>query len=59
MAKMHDLDWLFAIGVLFFLLSAWGIGANVCLPSSDSVMNGTDWHRMLPTLMPRPLVPSL
>ncbi|KAK3181890.1 hypothetical protein K4F52_006793 [Lecanicillium sp. MT-2017a] len=25
---MHDLDWLFALGVLFFLLSAWGIGAN-------------------------------
>jgi phosphate/sulfate permease len=25
---MHDLDWLFAVGVLFFLLSAWGIGAN-------------------------------
>ncbi|KAJ3474525.1 hypothetical protein NLG97_g9807 [Lecanicillium saksenae] len=25
---MHHLDWLFAIGVLFFLLSAWGIGAN-------------------------------
>lgn len=23
---MHNLDWLFAIGVLFFLLSAWGIG---------------------------------
>lgn len=23
---MHELDWLFAIGVLFFLLSAWGIG---------------------------------
>lgn len=23
---MHGLDWLFAIGVLFFLLSAWGIG---------------------------------
>lgn len=28
MAKMHDLDWLFAIGVLFFCLSIWGIGAN-------------------------------
>lgn len=25
---MHELDWLFAIGVIFFLLSAWGIGAN-------------------------------
>ena len=25
---MHGLDWLFAIGTLFFLLSAWGIGAN-------------------------------
>ncbi|KAI8719942.1 Phosphate transporter [Fusarium sp. LHS14.1] len=25
---MHDLDWLFAIGVLFFLLSAWSLGAN-------------------------------
>ena len=23
---MHSLDWLFAIGVLFFLLSAWAIG---------------------------------
>jgi hypothetical protein len=29
MAKMHQLDWLFAIGVIFFLLSVWGIGANV------------------------------
>jgi len=28
MAKMHDLDWLFAIGVIFFLLSVFGIGAN-------------------------------
>ncbi|KAF2458833.1 phosphate transporter [Lineolata rhizophorae] len=28
MAVMHDLDWLFAIGVLFFCLSIWGIGAN-------------------------------
>ncbi|KIV81941.1 hypothetical protein PV11_04088 [Exophiala sideris] len=28
MAKMHELDWLFAIGVVFFLLSVWGIGAN-------------------------------
>jgi sodium-dependent phosphate transporter len=28
MAKMHDLDWLFAIGIVFFLLSVWGIGAN-------------------------------
>lgn len=25
---MHHLDWLFAIGVLFFLLSAWGIGKS-------------------------------
>ncbi|KAJ4152769.1 hypothetical protein LMH87_009289 [Akanthomyces muscarius] len=25
---MYSLDWLFAIGVLFFLLSAWAIGAN-------------------------------
>ncbi|OAA75890.1 Phosphate transporter [Akanthomyces lecanii RCEF 1005] len=25
---MHSLDWLFAIGVFFFLLSAWAIGAN-------------------------------
>lgn len=25
---MHGLDWLFAVGTLFFLLSAWGIGAN-------------------------------
>ncbi|KAF7713401.1 Uncharacterized protein PECH_001341 [Penicillium ucsense] len=24
----HDLDWLFAIGTIFFLLSVWGIGAN-------------------------------
>ena len=23
---MHGLDWLFAIGVIFFLMSAWGIG---------------------------------
>lgn len=29
MAKMHDLDWLFAIGTIFFILSLWGIGANV------------------------------
>jgi len=28
MAKMHDLDWLFSIGVIFFLISIWGIGAN-------------------------------
>ena len=28
MAVMHDLDWLFSIGVIFFLLSVWGIGAN-------------------------------
>ncbi|KAJ2903866.1 hypothetical protein MKZ38_009249 [Zalerion maritima] len=28
MATMHDLDWLFAIGTIFFLMSAWGIGAN-------------------------------
>ncbi|KAG4414771.1 hypothetical protein IFR04_012084 [Cadophora malorum] len=28
MAKMHDLDWLFAIGTIFFILSLWGIGAN-------------------------------
>lgn len=26
MGYMHHLDWLFAIGVLFFLLSAWSIG---------------------------------
>ncbi|KAG9252920.1 phosphate transporter [Emericellopsis atlantica] len=25
---MHGLDWLFAIGTLFFLLSAWSLGAN-------------------------------
>lgn len=31
MAKMHQIDWLFAIGTLFFILSLWGIGANVCL----------------------------
>lgn len=29
MAVMHDLDWLFAIGTIFFCLSVWGIGANV------------------------------
>ncbi|KAM0714222.1 hypothetical protein Q7P37_010009 [Cladosporium fusiforme] len=28
MATMHGLDWLFAIGTIFFLISAWGIGAN-------------------------------
>ena len=28
MAVMHDLDWLFSIGIIFFLLSVWGIGAN-------------------------------
>lgn len=28
---MHHLDWLFAIGVLFFLLSAWGIGTSSAL----------------------------
>lgn len=28
MAIMHDLDWLFAIGTIFFMLSIWGIGAN-------------------------------
>ncbi|KAI7341490.1 phosphate transporter [Hortaea werneckii] len=28
MAKMHGLDWLFSIGVIFFLISLWGIGAN-------------------------------
>lgn len=30
MAVYHDLDWLFAVGTLFFILSVWGIGANVC-----------------------------
>ena len=25
---MHDLDWLFAIGVIFFLLSAWSLGKS-------------------------------
>lgn len=28
MATLHHFDWLFAIGVLFFCLSIWGIGAN-------------------------------
>ncbi|KAL5349605.1 hypothetical protein ACLOAV_005900 [Pseudogymnoascus australis] len=28
MATLHKLDWLFAIGVIFFCLSVWGIGAN-------------------------------
>lgn len=28
MVKMHDLDWLFSIGIIFFLISIWGIGAN-------------------------------
>ncbi|KFZ02178.1 hypothetical protein V500_00391 [Pseudogymnoascus sp. VKM F-4518 (FW-2643)] len=28
MATLHKLDWLFAIGVIFFCLSIWGIGAN-------------------------------
>ncbi|KAG9246837.1 phosphate transporter [Calycina marina] len=28
MAKMHQIDWLFAIGTVFFILSLWGIGAN-------------------------------
>ncbi|KAF4214241.1 hypothetical protein CNMCM8980_006926 [Aspergillus fumigatiaffinis] len=28
MAVYHDLDWLFAIGTIFFLISVWGIGAN-------------------------------
>lgn len=32
MAVYHDLDWLFAVGTLFFILSIWGIGANVRLP---------------------------
>ena len=25
---LHDLDWLFAIGTIFFLISAWSLGAN-------------------------------
>lgn len=25
---MEDLDWLFAIGCIFFIISIWGIGAN-------------------------------
>ena len=29
MAVMHEFDWLFSVGVIFFLLSVWGIGANV------------------------------
>ncbi|CEL05794.1 hypothetical protein ASPCAL06909 [Aspergillus calidoustus] len=28
MAVYHDLDWLFAIGTIFFMLSIWAIGAN-------------------------------
>ncbi|KAF4166972.1 hypothetical protein CNMCM6936_005758 [Aspergillus lentulus] len=28
MAVYHDLDWLFAIGTIFFLISVWDIGAN-------------------------------
>lgn len=28
MAQLHGLDWLFAIGTIFFLISCWGIGAN-------------------------------
>lgn len=28
MATLHQYDWLFAVGVIFFLLSLWGIGAN-------------------------------
>lgn len=30
MAVYQDLDWLFAVGTLFFILSVWEIGANVC-----------------------------
>ena len=28
MAYMHHLDWLFAIGTLFFLMSAWALGKS-------------------------------
>lgn len=28
MGYMHHLDWLFAIGTIFFLMSAWALGAN-------------------------------
>ncbi len=35
---MHSLDWLFAIGVLFFLLSAWAIGKhNMKIPEANTL----------------------
>lgn len=42
MAVMHDLDWLFAIGVIFFLISVWGIGANVRSDELLSTLAVTD-----------------
>ncbi|EAU35604.1 hypothetical protein ATEG_03802 [Aspergillus terreus NIH2624] len=28
MGEMHDLDWLFAVGTIFFCISVWALGAN-------------------------------
>lgn len=29
MAQLHHYDWLFAVGVIFFLISVWGIGVGI------------------------------
>lgn len=42
MAVMHDLDWLFALGTIFFVISAWSIGANdVANSYATSVASGS------------------
>jgi PiT family inorganic phosphate transporter/sodium-dependent phosphate transporter len=42
MAVMHDLDWLFALGTIFFMISAWAIGANdVANSYATSVASGS------------------
>ncbi|KAI9794381.1 MAG: hypothetical protein M1816_005450 [Peltula sp. TS41687] len=42
MAVMHDLDWLFALGTIFFAVSAWSIGANdVANSYATSVASGS------------------
>lgn len=66
MATLHKLDWLFAIGVIFFCLSVWGIGANVSF-KTETLLDRDDIStsiepsltvfrlcRMLPTPTPRP-----
>lgn len=43
MATLHGLDWLFAVGIIFFLVSLWGIGANdvsLAVPSRVSRLRG-------------------